>query len=252
MRGGRSPSQMNASSIDDRLRAWRPRRPRRRARGRRPPRRSARTGSTFASWAQSTTPSIDLAYGSSSSLAGLKRWPSAARTGRPRGSRSAARARLGQVAVPVERGALGHRDRGSRCPRRRTGTARRRVACSEKSEKFVPPPSQVAPSGNGRPGQHRLLKRPALRTSARARRRSVGDHRFAVRGEFHARSPRQAIRRALAAKLPSTSNVPRRTRSQRSSSSNSIASASPGGRRAAERRAARAYSAGELAGRRRA
>ena len=73
----------------------------------------------------------------------------------------------GQVAVPVERGALGHGRRASRGPRRRTGTARRRSAFSEKSEKFVPSPSQVAPSGNGRPGhtlahRHRVA-RPRIR-----------------------------------------------------------------------------------------
>ena len=58
----------------------------------------------------------------------------------------------GQVAVPVERGALGQLDRASRVPSSSKRQSSTRSAFSEKSEKFVPWPSQVAPSGNGLPG----------------------------------------------------------------------------------------------------
>ena len=63
-----------------------------------------------------------------------------------------ARADVRQVAVPVEGGALDERDArlGPAASNRHSST---RSAFSEKSEKFVPAPSQVAPSGNGVPGQ---------------------------------------------------------------------------------------------------
>ena len=59
-----------------------------------------------------------------------------------------ARADIWQVAVPVERAALGHLD-----PRLVVSIVEQaeltRSACSLNSEKFVPPPSQFAPRGNG-------------------------------------------------------------------------------------------------------
>ena len=58
----------------------------------------------------------------------------AAPTGRARGSRTAARARPGQVAVPDERGRPRGSGRASRARRRRTGTARRVRATRRKRE----------------------------------------------------------------------------------------------------------------------
>ena len=76
-----------------------------------------------------------------------------------------ARAHVGEVGVPDPVGRLGQLDASrygtpaSASSNRHSSTA---VACSEKSAKLTPPPSQVAPSGWGLPGQT-LTGAPAAR-----------------------------------------------------------------------------------------
>ena len=177
------------------------RRPRRRARGRRPRSPVGTYGSTLPA-SKRIGPSIDFAYGSSSSLLGLKRWPSFGAYGTVDAVAVAlAGADEREVAVPVERRA----PRSARsAPRRRRSSNRHsstRVAFSEKSEKFVPPPSQVAPSGNGSPGQISLIaarprraararRRSRRRRSARARRRAATARRRSWRGSGTGRGAR--------------------------------------------------------------
>ena len=79
-----------------------------------------------------------------------------------------ARADEREVAVPVERGALAAARCAPRCPSSSNRHSSTRVAFSEKMEKFVPPPSQVAPSGNGSPGQTSLTGPPPRRAAPSA------------------------------------------------------------------------------------
>ena len=102
---------------------------------------------------------IAFAYGSRTTLFGLKRWPvRRARTGRGRGSRRAGPAgrRAGSRARPCRSA------RAAGCARVSSvasGESNRHsstlVACAEKSAKLTPTPFQVAPSGYGSPGQTR-------------------------------------------------------------------------------------------------
>ena len=121
-----------------------------------------------------------------------------------------------QVAVPVVRGALGDARCAPRCRSSSNRHSSTRSACSEKSEKFVPSPSQVAPSGNGAPGPARVasliaISAPGARGQAhaavaRASRSCVASAtRAPARPGPCARRPR-SCRRARTA--------PRRTRSQ--------------------------------------
>ena len=125
-------------------------------------------GRTFAA-SQSTGPSIAFAYGSISSLSGLKRWP-ARRVVVAVDAVAVALARPDprDVAVPVERLASVSSMRVSRssASNRQSST---RAAFSEKSEKFVPCPSQVGPRGNGWPGQTSISGE-SLPASSRSRR----------------------------------------------------------------------------------
>ena len=104
---------------------------------------------------------MTFAYGSRTSLCGLKRWPVLRRV----------RA-VDAVAVELARAGrrAGSRARPCRCARAAGSSATRisasaesnrqsstRVACSEKIAKLTPTPSQVAPSGCGAPGQTRRL-----------------------------------------------------------------------------------------------
>ena len=188
---------------------------------------------------QRTGPSIDFAYGSISSLAGLKRMALArGRTGRARGSRSAGPGPTpGQVAVPVERGALGHLDARSRRPSSSNRHSSTRSAFSEKSEKFTPSPSHVgaererparpdAPlTATQRPGER--LERDRARPRRAARACATTDRR--------ARRPGRA-RRCVGEVADELERRRAARAASRASSSNSIASASPGGssRRAAQ------------------
>ena len=176
---------------DDALRDRRRRRPRRRARGRRPRPGSGTYGRTFAR-SQRTGPSIAFAYGSIRSLCGLKRCPAAGVVGPVRrGSRSAGRARrrggssasCGPCVAAARRGVS-----RSSSSKRQSST---RSACSEKSEKFVPAPSQVAPSGNGAPAR-RPSAAPLLGhepDGAERRQRQLGGERLVV--PRHAPRPRR-------------------------------------------------------------
>ena len=106
-----SSSQSNDGSMTTRLRHRGRRVRRRRSSGRRRPRPSrGRTGSVFAA-RQSTAPSIAFAYGSISSLAGLKRRP---RSGLVRAVHAVAVVLAGpdarEVAVPVVRRPLAQLD----------------------------------------------------------------------------------------------------------------------------------------------
>ena len=179
--------------------ASRPRRRRRRARRRR--RRPAY--GMHVGGVPATAPSIALAYGIEQELGRVEAVPVLGRVGPVDAVAVAlARADAGQVAVPVERGAL--RSARTRCSRSSSSNRQSstRSACSEKTEKFVPSPSQVAPSGNGRPGQTLPAQAPSLESigpPARARRRraaaaaSSADHALAVPGA----SPRPRSRPAL-------------------------------------------------------
>ena len=107
--------------------------------------------------------------------------------------------------------------------RRRTGTARRASACSENSEKFVPSPSQVAPSGNGRPGQTSRLTRRHQRSRAAGRRTTPSPRRRrrawrAPRGALdrhRPRAPRSCTRARRRRGARAASRRRRRTRRRR-------------------------------------
>ena len=82
----------------------------------------------------------------------MKRCPSPGRTARGRGSRSAGRGRRpGGSSASCARCTSCSSTRVSRSSSNRQSSTR--SACSEKSEKFVPSPSHVAPSGNGFPAR---------------------------------------------------------------------------------------------------
>ena len=167
----------------------------------------------------------------------------AGRTGRGRGSRSAGRrADARQVAVPVERRCARSARRTSRRRRRRTGTARRARRARRRSRSSCRSPSQVAPSGNGAPGQT-SISAPALPASGGRTTKpgsSVGSCVASTTSSARSRGTCTGAR----AKLASSVYSPRRTASQPARSSKSIASTSPGGssRRSAQQlaRAARA------------
>ena len=95
---------------------------------------------------------------------GLKRWPARGLVGAVDAvAVEQAGAGLGQIAVPDLVGVLRQRDalRSRAGPRGRTGTARPWSACAENSAKLTPLPSQVAPSGCGRPG-HTVISAAAI------------------------------------------------------------------------------------------
>ena len=166
--GGRPPSRSAGRSR--RTSGSRRRRPRRRARGRRPPRRSARTAARCRRRSGSGPRST-----SRTGRSAACRVEAVALGRRVRAvdavAVALARPDQRQVAVPVVARCARSARCAPRCRRRRTGTARRASAFSENSEKFVPPPSHVAPSGNGSPGQISLIA-PPPRRAGRARRRA--------------------------------------------------------------------------------
>ena len=166
---------------------------------------------------QSIAPSIAFAYGSISSLDGLKRWPPRARTGRGRGSRSAGRARRREVAVPVERRALGDLDALLAV----VGVEQAQLdalACSENREKFVPSPSQVGPAGTAVRARRRELHAappttPRERHEARLERRLVPGHDdLAVPRRARARTSPRSSYTAVHAARTRTSRRRRRRR----------------------------------------
>ena len=115
-----------------------------------------RPGSRTAASSQSTSPTDRLGVRVDQQLVRVEPMARSRRPrARARGSRSSWPGRdVGQVAVPdVDPSAPAGECALARCRPRRTGPARRGSAFSLKSAKLTPCPSQVAPSGYGRPGQ---------------------------------------------------------------------------------------------------
>ena len=110
---------------------------------------------------QSTAPEIALAYGSSSSLFGLKRWPARGLLGAVDAvAVELARPRLRQVDVP-DAGRSARAAGSATVSGAPYGSSNRQSstasACSLNSAKLTPLPSQVAPSGYGCPGCIRIV-----------------------------------------------------------------------------------------------
>ena len=142
-----------------------------------------------------------------------------------------------EVAVPVERACARSSGCGVSSPSSSNRHSSTLSACSENSEKLVPPPSQVAPSGNGRPGHDVSHLTSAPDIGGSSAQPSVGCGGSWV--DSSTEVPSQGDAAGLVGEVADDLERARAARAATAaSSSNSIASASPGGSLPARRRAA--------------